>query len=375
MNTTAKIIACGASALCAAVLSLQAQSTSSSSSSQQQQPDSSSSSSVTSPPRSSSSGSQRYDSSTSSGVSDINRQSDPTTAQRSYPTRNDSMDQSRSANTNSSSNTNQTIGQQSSTNTTISAQADTQVQTVVQQIDAQGPVVVERITTRFADATCTQENARALVEALHNGGSVTLHGQDGKSVTFSVNERLGYGDAYIAMALAVEALRNAGITGCATPEQWQTVLLGGQLSGGTVATTTVSTERFPGILTLHSQSHGWTQVAQTTKVELNQVVSNAHSSLDINTPTGDPSSRSGYRESYFNSSSDQQKKPKNEQEQQSPDKDKSNPPGNSNPGSGDNMGTTPRSDTPDVRTTSPGTGTDNPINSNSSGTTEPKPNP
>jgi hypothetical protein len=175
-------------------------------------------------------------------------------------------------------------GTQASTQTdvAVSGEVETQVRTVVQQIDAQGPVVVERISTQFADATCTQENARALVEALHGGTSVTLRNEDGQTATFTPTVHLGYGDAYIALAVAVQALHDAGITGCASPAQWQAVLLGGELAGPSVRTTSVTTtERFPGVLVLHSQG-GWTKVAQTTHVQFNQVVSQANSSLQIN---------------------------------------------------------------------------------------------
>jgi hypothetical protein len=157
----------------------------------------------------------------------------------------------------------------------------------VQQLDAQGPAVIERISTQFADVACTPENARQLVEALHSGTSVTLTA-DGKTASFTPTTHLGYGDAYIALALAAEALHNAGVTGCATPTQWQSVLLGGPLAAaGTTSTTTTqsasasSSSQFPGILKLHSQGQGWGQVAQATNVQLGQIVSNAHSSLNM----------------------------------------------------------------------------------------------
>ena len=179
---------------------------------------------------------------------------------------------------------------------TSSTQTDTHVTTIVQQLDAQGPTVVERISTQFADVACTPENARMLVEALHNGTAVTLSA-DGKTATFTPTTRLGYGETYIALALAAEALRKAGITGCATPEQWQAVLMGGPLVAGTTTTATSrsasasSSSHFPGILALRSQGQGWGQVAQTTNVQLGQVVSNAQSSFKLDStdslaPTG-----------------------------------------------------------------------------------------
>jgi hypothetical protein len=221
-------------------------------------------------------------------------------ANRSAQNQPDAQARSSSNSQTSSQQSTTQINQGSSTNVAVSGETDVQVKTVVQQIDAQGPAVVQRISTRFADVACSEENARLLVEALHNGSSVTLRGDDGKTATFTPNVKLGYGEAYIAMALAAEALQKAGITGCATPEQWQAVLMGGQLSGGTVRTTSVTTERFPGILVLHSQGGGWTKVAQTTNVELNQVVSQANTSLQIDnsqqlSPTGRSSDYDPYK--------------------------------------------------------------------------------
>lgn len=266
MKTT-KILTCGASVLFAAVLGLHAQSATPS----DQRP------SPTSPSPSSS------PSVTSSSSEDWRKKDTDKTKK----------DWDRSSTTSSS-----VLGSQASTGstTTVGVQSDVEVKTVVQQIDAQGPVVVERISTRFADVACTEENARKIVEALHNGGSLTITGQDGKTATFDVNTKLGYGDAYIAMALAAEALRNAGISGCATPEQWQAVLVGGELKGSGIAstTTTVTTERFPGILVLREQHGGWGQVAQTTNVQLGTVVASAHSSLNIDSPTSDLPPRSGF---------------------------------------------------------------------------------
>jgi hypothetical protein len=181
------------------------------------------------------------------------------------------------------------------TGVAVTAEVDTEVRTVVQQIDAQGPVVVERISTEFAEVACTEENARALVEALHGGTSVTLRGEGGATATFTPTASLGYGEAYIAMSLAVEALRQAGITGCATPAQWQAVLLGGEISGGTVRTTSVTTGRFPGILVLRQQG-GWAKVAQTTNIQLSQVVSRAHTNLQINNASSTASTSGASRQ-------------------------------------------------------------------------------
>jgi hypothetical protein len=166
------------------------------------------------------------------------------------------------------------------------------VTTIVQQIDSQGPAVVERITTQFADVACSPENARMIVDALRNGTAVTLTSNvngETKTATFTpTGSNLGYGEAYITMALAAEALRSAGVSGCATPDQWKAVLLGGPLAAAdstSTRTTSVasasSSSHFPGILALRSQGQGWGQIAQATNVQLGQVMSSARSSLNI----------------------------------------------------------------------------------------------
>jgi hypothetical protein len=181
------------------------------------------------------------------------------------------------------------------------------VTTVVQRIDAQGPVVVERISTQFSDVTCSPENARKLVEALHSGTSVTLTAE-GKTATFTPTVTLGYGEAYIALALAAEALRGAGITGCATPEQWQAVLMGGPLaatgttsiSSTTRSATASATSSFPGIIALRSQGQGWGQIAQTTNVQLGQVVSGARTAFKIDATSDSTLSPTGLSSGEMN---------------------------------------------------------------------------
>jgi len=61
---------------------------------------------------------------------------------------------------------------------------------------------------------------------------------------------MGYGNAYISLALAKQRLSTLGISQ-ATPEQLQAALTGGTITQTTGATTT--TANLPGILTLRSQ--------------------------------------------------------------------------------------------------------------------------
>jgi hypothetical protein len=201
------------------------------------------------------------------------------------------LNNSQSATMSGTQSTNQSINQQTGQSTfagsaSTSVQNDAQVTTVIQQYDTQGPaVVVDRVTSQYSDLTCSPENARSLVQALHDGTPVTLN-VNGQSTTFNPQgQRLGYGEAYIALALAAEELRGAGITSCATPDQWNAVLLGGPISTTTTASTSGGTTQFPGVLTLHSQGQGWGQIAQTTHVQLGQIVSSASSSSTVS-PTG-----------------------------------------------------------------------------------------
>lgn len=198
--------------------------------------------------------------------------------------------------------------------TPMSAHPDADVAAIVRQIEAQNSAVVERISAQFADIACSRENAQKLVEALRNGTPVTLISSasgEAKTGTFTpAGSKLGYGEAYIALALAAEALRGAGVSGCATPEQWQAVLFGGPLSAASsdsTATTSVaiasSTSRFPGILALRSQGQGWGQIAQTAQVQLGPVVASARSALKLEAAEENPLSPTGRSSSEFKSKS------------------------------------------------------------------------
>lgn len=178
------------------------------------------------------------------------------------------------------------------------AQAETQITTIVQQLDRQGPAVVQRISSQLGNLVCSQDTVQNLVAALHNGESVTLtsnvNGQ-AQSATFSpTGKRLGYGEAFIALSLAAEQLRNAGVSGCATPDQWKAVLLGGPLavnqssSGTNSYASASSSTTVPGIITLRSQGQGWGQIAQSANVQLGQIVSNASVSGFSSVNTLDP---------------------------------------------------------------------------------------
>lgn len=167
----------------------------------------------------------------------------------------------------------------------VSTETDSQVTTLVQQLDRQGPAVIQRISSQLGELVCSQDTVQNLVNALHDGQSVTLtsnvNGQQQSSTFNATGTRLGYGEAFIALSLAAEQLRNAGVTGCATPEQWQAVLLGGPLavnqtsSGSNSFASASSSTTVPGIITLRNQGQGWGQIARSANVQLGQIVSNA----------------------------------------------------------------------------------------------------
>lgn len=293
MKQSHRLIATGASALFAAVLALQAQSTQTPPSTTPPPPvppDSPGKADPTDPEYG-----RNPQPSTPTDTPNVDRRSaTPSSSGQNSTSSNDSL---RGASSEYSA---QNAGSaQTSVTGTASAHTETQVTTIVQQIDRQGPAIVDRAVTQFATVTCTEDNARKLIEALHSGNEVTLTSDKGESVTFKPTSPLGYGEAYLAMSLAVETLRQNGITGCATPEQWRSVLIGGPLSGATSisavsssSASASSTSNFPGILVLRQQGQGWGQIAQTTHVQLGTVVSSAQSSLNLSNSTSS-STRSG----------------------------------------------------------------------------------
>lgn len=327
MKTPFKLVTCGTSALFAAVLCLQAQSTTP----------------TTPPPSKSDDMTVRYssDQSQKSQQDTLTSPSDPKSGPQATTPDSSLSAAERSANSSSMSASGQ-LNTQSSL--TTSTETDTQVTTIVQQIDAQGPVVVERVSTQFADIACSEANARALVEALHAGTSVTLTGEDGQTVSFQPTGQLGYGEAYIAMALAAETLRQNGITGCATPEQWRSVLIGGPLavSGTTTTTATASSSSdFPGILVLRTQGQGWGQIAQTSNIQLGQVVSRANTTMNLRTDSSSLASPTGEMDAT-KSSTDSSHMDKKEKKDWKKDNKSDGTVGSSTTESRQTIGTNPR---------------------------------
>ncbi|MBA4138004.1 MAG: hypothetical protein C0518_11860 [Opitutus sp.] len=353
MKNKAKLLTLGTSALFAAVLCAQAQSSSS--------PTQSTPPTTTPPPVRSDDTSIRYSSdpkSQSKSQSDVQAtQSSPDTlgTNRTATTSDTSTSGANAQSSSNLSSSSTSYGTQSAL--TASAQTDTQVTTIVQQIDQQGPAVVQRVVTQFSDVACSEENARKLIEALHSGTEVTLTGDDGQTVSFTPTSTLGYGEAYIALALAAETLKQNGITGCATPDQWRSVLIGGPLTGATSvsSTTTVgssasASSNFPGILVLKQQGQGWGQIAQTTNVQIGTVVSSARSSLNLSESSssalGSSSSEMDKNSSSSSTTSGADKKDKKDYDKKAtdPKSDSSSTLGSSSSSSGASSYSTDKSD-------------------------------
>lgn len=220
-----------------------------------------------------------------------------------YPNTNNTS--SMSANSTQTGVQSNTGTQQSSTqNYFAGGTTDSQVTTFVQQLDTQGPAVVQRISTQVGDLACSDDTIQNLVDALHSGRSVTISA-NGQSSTFNASgAHLGYGDAYLAIALAAQELRNAGVSSCATPEQWQAVLLGGPLTVSQTSSTTNSyasasgSNTMPGIVTLHKQGQGWGQIAQSGNVQIGQIL---HNSVPSATGYSSAEREQGYNSSHADS--------------------------------------------------------------------------
>jgi hypothetical protein len=114
-----------------------------------------------------------------------------------------------------------------------------------------------------------------LVTGLRDGTVVSLStpAADG---TVTVTEfqpatgKLGYGNAFISLALAEDSLTKAGITS-PTSAQLVTALNGGDI---TLADGTVTT--FSGVLALRAAGQGWGDIAKSLGVKLGPVVSSLH---------------------------------------------------------------------------------------------------
>lgn len=138
----------------------------------------------------------------------------------------------------------------------------------------EGGKAAAAIGAKFTELAGSGENATALVTGLRNGTAVTLTTTvAGSPVTTEFQPatgKLGYGNAYISLALAQKSLAQAGITQ-PTPEQ-----LIAALNGGTVTGADGTAVPLAGVLTLRAAGDGWGNIAKTLGVKLGPIMRDMH---------------------------------------------------------------------------------------------------
>ena len=139
--------------------------------------------------------------------------------------------------------------------------------------------VVDKISSDFS--SFLGSDAKPVVTGLRNGTPITLVTTTPGStptappVTSTTiitppTGKMGFGNAYISLALAKQQLNQVGITQ-PTPQQLQAALTGGTVTTGSGPT--LATHNLQGILTMRSQNMGWGQIAQKLGTKLGPVVS------------------------------------------------------------------------------------------------------
>lgn len=142
-----------------------------------------------------------------------------------------------------------------------------------------GAQVIDKISAEFS--SFLGPDAKAIVTGLRNGTPMTLTtttagstpGAAPQTTTTTITPptgKMGFGNVFIALALAKQQLSQVGITQ-PTPADLQAALLGGSVATGNGTTTTATT--LSGILTMRSQSMGWGQIAHALNLKLGSVVS------------------------------------------------------------------------------------------------------
>jgi transcriptional regulator len=139
--------------------------------------------------------------------------------------------------------------------------------------------VTDALGDLFATFAGSEDNAQALITGLHNGTAVdlttTVDGQTATSTIAPATGKLGYGNVFLALALAQEELTKLGITQ-PNAAQIQAALNGGSVTTGTGATAV--TTQLSGVLVLRDQGMGWRQVAQSLNVDLGMAIRDSRSS-------------------------------------------------------------------------------------------------
>ena len=136
---------------------------------------------------------------------------------------------------------------------------------------------LSKLIAQYTQWAGSKENAKALVQGLNTGSSVTLTSGTGTSTgtgsttatttTFTpATSKLGVGEVNIALSLAKASLAQQGITN-PTPTQLSAALNGG------VVTSSTSTTSLVGVLAQRQEGSGWGQIAQSLGVKLGSVIS------------------------------------------------------------------------------------------------------
>jgi hypothetical protein len=165
--------------------------------------------------------------------------------------------------------------------------------TVTTAPNAGQTLVASKIASNFTSLAGSPENALALVNALRNGGDVTLtstvppaEGSTEPPATTTTTftpptGRMGWGEVKHALALAQDSLARAGISN-PTAEQLQTALVGGDIvvtnADGTTTTTTLR-----GVLTMRSEGMGWGNIAKAGGTKLGPVTSKVRMGNNVST--------------------------------------------------------------------------------------------
>ena len=168
--------------------------------------------------------------------------------------------------------------------------------------------VVDKISSQFSGFLGA--DSKAIVTGLRNGtpikltrttstpGSTTGAPQTNTTMTSTTTTttinpptgKMGFGNVFIALALAKQELGQMGITQ-PTPEQLKAALVGGSFTTGTG--TTARDNKLQGILTMRSQHMGWGQIAQKLGFKLGPVVSGLKSANQSMTTAATTSNGSG----------------------------------------------------------------------------------
>ncbi|WP_342620956.1 hypothetical protein [Rhodoferax sp. GW822-FHT02A01] len=130
-----------------------------------------------------------------------------------------------------------------------------------------------RLVSSYSTFAGSQSNAKALVQGLESGQSVTLaptgvQTPTNQPVTFTpATAKLSPGEVNIALSLAKAELSKAGIT------QPSPAQLAAALNGGSVTSPTGSQVQMTGVLSERSAGMGWGQIAHALGFKLGALVS------------------------------------------------------------------------------------------------------